>query len=902
MTSSRIEKVDENFVQPAATQLDAIASKDEQIEALITSVQDLKQQLASAQQHLTANEITIKNMSAKFKTLEDGLDATRLELNATTITGRQMKDELTKQCEENLEALTNLVSSASQHLNETFMTAQRNISASNVQIAERMKNVLGEVTMIKEELAQEVIAIQHDLESTTQKLEKKLTSVKEEIQTCHSEARKTEDNHTQSLASIEAKLTASQLVSQREEGKVSGKLTQQIKNIKQNLLEIKEGFNQKLTHVEGDVTAFRDEMEKGKEELKVVKQEWALQVTISHNKLKGNLNFLNFAIVLTFAVVLAFLFLPYNKLALATEKIEMTSYQDEMRNLQADLLSKMYTLSNDQGLQIQEFNDTLNAIQLQMVSESELVELLSKIISAVNQTTLSIVNDLRVHYDHKIMTMRAYWSYKVNKLKNDLVFHLERIRDIERDNNVTVSFMQIESKAVELVAKLHENISAINKTALRIVDDLIARYDHEITEMRNLVTNLSSKIDTLKDDQVLQLQKLIGIEEDLNITRSRDVQDEIKIGELVVELHKNISAVNETTLSIVNDVKAFCNHENMRMRNLIKDWSLKVIVLRNNQGLHSQRLDDIERDINVTTSFMQLESKTVELVAKLHENISAVNMTALRIGDDLRANHDNEIVKLRNILTNLSSKVDAINNDQVLQLQKLASIEEDLNITRSHDMQDEIKIDELVFELQKNISTVNETTLKFMNDVKAFCGHENMRMRSLIKDWSLKVRNDQVLHSQRLDDIEGDINATKLENKLLKLVTKLHDSISAVNDTALVGISELNTQQILLHCLSDYRYQRELTIKALQLEKSLAKVNDYASFPVIVMVSGSSSMVNSSHVHNYHWANASVNIRRELVFLSLQKINNAHFEVIVCEPLLIWCDDLILRNQINAGQ
>ena len=88
-TSSRIEQVDDNFVQPVGTQLDVIATKDEQIKALITSVQDLKQQLASAQQHITANE-------TRFKTLEDGLDVTRQELNATTITGRQMKDELTK--------------------------------------------------------------------------------------------------------------------------------------------------------------------------------------------------------------------------------------------------------------------------------------------------------------------------------------------------------------------------------------------------------------------------------------------------------------------------------------------------------------------------------------------------------------------------------------------------------------------------------------------------------------------------------------------------------------------------------------------------------------------------------------------------------------------------------------
>ena len=249
----------------------------------------------------------------------------------------------------------------------------------------------------------------------------------------------------------------------------------------------------------------------------------------------------------------------------------------------------------------------------------------------VNQTTLNIVNDLRARYDYKIVTMRTYWSLTVDQLKNDQELHLQRLDDIERDVNVTILFMQTESKAVELVAELHENISAVNKTALRILDDLIARYDHEIIEMRNLVTELSSNVDTLNRDQVLQLQKLAGMEKDLNITRSHNVQGEIKIAESVAELHKNISAVNETTLKVMNDVKAFYGHENMRMRNLIKDWSLKVNILRNDQVLHSQRLHDVEGDINVTKSNVQTEGdhELVELVAKLHNNISAVNKTAL---------------------------------------------------------------------------------------------------------------------------------------------------------------------------------------------------------------------------------------------------------------------------------
>ena len=151
MTSShdQIEQVDDNFVQPVDTQLDAIATKDEQIQALITSVQDLKQQL---EQHITANE-------TKFKTLEDGLDVTRQELNATTITGRQMKDELAKQSVEHFKAFEKLLSSSNCGLNEELIT---NIPAivTNIQNVEKMNNILEEVTTIKEELAQEVIATQ----------------------------------------------------------------------------------------------------------------------------------------------------------------------------------------------------------------------------------------------------------------------------------------------------------------------------------------------------------------------------------------------------------------------------------------------------------------------------------------------------------------------------------------------------------------------------------------------------------------------------------------------------------------------------------------------------------------------------------------------------------------------
>ena len=73
------------------------------------------------------------------------------------------------------------------------------------------------------------------------------------------------------------------------------------------------------------------------------------------------------------------------------------------------------------------------------------------------------------------------------------------------------------------------------------------------------------------------------------------------------------------------------------MRNFIKDWSLKVDMLRNDQVLYSQRLNDIERDINVTKSCNQTEGELVELVTKLHDNISAVNNTAQDSINELKA-------------------------------------------------------------------------------------------------------------------------------------------------------------------------------------------------------------------------------------------------------------------------
>ena len=346
MTSSRNEKVDGNFVQPAATRLDATASKDEQIKVLLSSVQDLEQQLAY--------------MSARFKTLEDGLDVTRSELNATTITRRQMKDELAEQSEEQFKAFEKLLSSSSHGLNEELIT---NIPAivTNVQNSEKMKNILEEVTTIKEELAQEVIATQQNLESTTQMFEKEFTTIKEEIQACCSEAKKAEDNYAQSLTSIQAKLTASQVVGQHEEGKASRKLTQQIENLKRNLTE---HFNQKFTCTEGDVTEFREEMKKLHEELEVVKQKNSLQaaaLATSHNKMKRNL--ILFVVIVIFAGVLAAFFSPYsmvydvNQTTLNIVNDLRARYDYKIVTMRTYWSLTVDQMKNDQELHLQRLDD-----------------------------------------------------------------------------------------------------------------------------------------------------------------------------------------------------------------------------------------------------------------------------------------------------------------------------------------------------------------------------------------------------------------------------------------------------------------------------------------------------------------------------------------------------------------
>ena len=299
---------------------------------------------------------------------------------------------------------------------------------------------------------------------------------------------------------------------------------------------------------------------------------------------------------------------------------------------------------------------------------------------------------------------------------------------------------------------------------------------------------------------------------------------------------------------------------------------------------------------------MQGEIEIFEFGAKLHKNIGAVNQTPLSIVNSMKAHYNHKIMEISTLVTKLLSKVDTLKDDQVLQLQKLTGIEEDLNITRSHNVQDEIKIAELVAELHKNISAVNETTLKVINDVKAFCSHGNMRMRNLIKDWSLKVdnimlRNDQVLHSQRLDDIERVNNVAKSfmqfeRFNLVLLIPELHDNISAVNKTARDNISKLKAQQIHLHCFSGYpQYRKELINKA---EKSLT---DHSS-PVIVKISGISRMMNYQR-----WTNNSFNIKGKTITLSFwlfeDDLNHMIIRYYRPTSMKTSTDTLTLMNQLN---
>ena len=95
-------------------------------------------------------------------------------------------------------------------------------------------------------------------------------------------------------------------------------------------------------------------MKKSREDFIVVEQEQILQIatlTTSHNKLKGNFDLLQYALIETFAVLLGLSLSPYNIVLVHNMKnitAELkTSCQDEMRSLSADLSSRIYTLSNN---------------------------------------------------------------------------------------------------------------------------------------------------------------------------------------------------------------------------------------------------------------------------------------------------------------------------------------------------------------------------------------------------------------------------------------------------------------------------------------------------------------------------------------------------------------------------
>ena len=157
--------MEETSVQPQLY----VTAKDEQIQALTLSVQDLKQQLATAQQLITANKIGIQNVSTRVDKVEDGIKATQEDLTTTTLKRNKIKEDLTKQSQENLEALGELLTSSTQYLKETLETAEINLTAINKQNAVKMENVMHEVTTIKEKLVQDVITTQQNLNFYSQK-------------------------------------------------------------------------------------------------------------------------------------------------------------------------------------------------------------------------------------------------------------------------------------------------------------------------------------------------------------------------------------------------------------------------------------------------------------------------------------------------------------------------------------------------------------------------------------------------------------------------------------------------------------------------------------------------------------------------------------------------------------
>ena len=152
-----------------------------------------------------------------------------------------------------------------------------------------------------------------------------------------------------------------------------------------------------------------------------------------------------------------------------------------MKNLSVDLMSNIDTINYDQGLQIQRFNDTLNAIQLQIVSESELVKLLHKNISAVNQTALTIINDVKIHCDHemiKLTNIITKLSSKVDNVRNDQVLQSKWLHDIDKDHDSIKLQVWRVVKSVEL---LQESINVVNEG----LNAVKTYYDNEIVSMHS---------------------------------------------------------------------------------------------------------------------------------------------------------------------------------------------------------------------------------------------------------------------------------------------------------------------------------------------------------------------------------------------------------------------------------
>ena len=160
-----------------------------------------------------------------------------------------------------------------------------------------------------------------------------------------------------------------------------------------------------------------------------------------------------------------------------------------------------------------------------------------------------------------------------------------------------------------------------------------------------------------------------------------------------------------------------------------------------------------------------------------------------------------------------------------------------------------------------------------------------------MKTW---ITSDLLLKLQRL---EKDHNTTKLhvENKIVKLV-------GSVNNTALTGFNDLTAQLPFLLCFSGYiEYRKELIIKE---EKSLLKLPGKRCSPLIVKISGISSVVKTGHI--FYKESTLIYIKQNTVKLLVWKFNNTHLEVMLYkQPATyknrLWLEKFIvtIKNKIN---